>query len=308
MRIEQLEYLAAVTQHGSLRRASEQLHLSQSALSEAIRGLERELGVPLLERHRSGARISRDGSDLLPIMAEILNGIARLKETAGDQNRANRTIRVGTVNAGTSAILVPAVQNFGTRHATTTVDIATMFQADIQQGLLEGRLEIGLVNTFPGDEIPAALNVIPLLEGTPVVCCHTSDPLAQQDEISIDDLRRRPFVSSRPGYVMHRLTQRLFGSQPPATTYYADGAEVAKSLVAKGVGPSLLPDYSIAGDPLEEAGIITARPISAPTPLVTMLLLRRQFERIPPDIADFENTLVGVAQAHPQGRPHATAS
>mgnify|MGYP003704370993 CR=1 FL=1 len=44
MRIEQLEYLLAVTRHGSLRRASEKLHISQPALSEALSKLERELG------------------------------------------------------------------------------------------------------------------------------------------------------------------------------------------------------------------------------------------------------------------------
>src|SRR6186713_1933819 len=65
VRIEQLEYVAAVTQHGSLRRASEQLHISQPALSEAIAKLERELGVTLLDRRRSGARISREGTELL---------------------------------------------------------------------------------------------------------------------------------------------------------------------------------------------------------------------------------------------------
>lgn len=43
MRIEQLEYIAAVVQHGSLRRASDQLHISQPALSEAVSKLEREL-------------------------------------------------------------------------------------------------------------------------------------------------------------------------------------------------------------------------------------------------------------------------
>ena len=61
MRIEQLEYLAAVTQHGSLRRASERLHVSQPALSESVTKLERELRVTLLDRRRSGARISRRG-------------------------------------------------------------------------------------------------------------------------------------------------------------------------------------------------------------------------------------------------------
>ena len=53
MRIEQLEYLLAVTRHGSLRRASEKLHISQPSLSEALSKLERELGVTLLDRRRS---------------------------------------------------------------------------------------------------------------------------------------------------------------------------------------------------------------------------------------------------------------
>ncbi len=66
VRIEQLEYIAAVTRLGSLRRAAEELHLSQPALSETVRNLERELGVDLLERKRSGAKISDEGRELLP--------------------------------------------------------------------------------------------------------------------------------------------------------------------------------------------------------------------------------------------------
>ncbi|AEY86686.1 LysR-family transcriptional regulator [Streptomyces hygroscopicus subsp. jinggangensis 5008] len=58
MRTEQLEYIAAVTRLGSLRRAAEELRLSQPALSETVRNLERELGAVLLERKRSGATMS----------------------------------------------------------------------------------------------------------------------------------------------------------------------------------------------------------------------------------------------------------
>jgi hypothetical protein len=54
MRIEQDEYVAAASRHESLRRPSAQLHVSQPALSEAISKLERELGVTLIDRHRSG--------------------------------------------------------------------------------------------------------------------------------------------------------------------------------------------------------------------------------------------------------------
>ncbi|WP_311733622.1 LysR family transcriptional regulator [Actinoplanes lutulentus] len=297
MRLEQLEYLMAVIQHGSLRRAGEQLHVSQSALSEAISTLERELGVPLLERHRSGARVSVAGRDLLPIVAEILAGVVRLKTAAGDRSR---TIRVGTVNAGTSALMVPAVREFGAGHPSTTVDVATMFQVDIQDSLLEGRLDVGLINVFPGDDIPAALHRTALLNGVPVVCCRTDDPLAAQQSVSVADLRQRPFVAMRPGYLMHRLTQRLFGDAPPPDTFSADGAEMGKSLVASGSGPTILPDYSIVGDPLHAAGLITVRPLAEEVPPVLMLMLRRRYDRVPPAIADFEQTIQRLAAGEPE--------
>ncbi|GAA1594093.1 LysR family transcriptional regulator [Actinoplanes couchii] len=296
MRFEQLEYLMAVIRHGSLRRAGDQLHVSQSALSEGISALERELGVPLLERHRSGARVSREGRDLLPLVAEILAGVARLKATAGDHGQANRAIRVGTVNAGTSKLLVPAVREFGTGHPSTTVDVATLLQAEIEERLLEGRLDVGLVNVFPGDDIPAALHRTVLLHGTPRVCVRADDPLAARAAISVGDLRGRPFVAMRPGYLMHRLAQRLFGDAPPPETFATDGAEMGKTLVASGSGPTILPDYSILGDPLETAGVITARPLAEEVPPVMMLLLRRRYDRVPAAIRDFEETIEGLAR------------
>jgi len=68
MRVEQLEYIRVVTRLGSLRRAAGTLHLSQPALSDAVRTLERELGVEVLERRPSGVRISAAGRELLPYM------------------------------------------------------------------------------------------------------------------------------------------------------------------------------------------------------------------------------------------------
>jgi DNA-binding transcriptional LysR family regulator len=54
MRIEQIEYAAAVARFGSFRRAAEELHISQPALSETVRKLEAELGVNILDRQRTG--------------------------------------------------------------------------------------------------------------------------------------------------------------------------------------------------------------------------------------------------------------
>ena len=97
MRIEQLEYLAAVTEHGSLRRASEAMHISQPALSEAVTKLEKELGTTLLDRGRTGSRISRQGLDLLQNMTEVLEAVDRLRQAAGQQSARRRDLRIGTV-------------------------------------------------------------------------------------------------------------------------------------------------------------------------------------------------------------------
>ncbi|GAA4101370.1 hypothetical protein GCM10023066_48230 [Nocardioides kongjuensis] len=215
MRIEQLEYVAAVTQHGSLRRASESLHISQPALSEAVSKLERELGVTLLDRRRTGARISRQGLDLLPDMVAVLDAVDRLRTSAGDQHNVSRTVRIGTVNAATSTLLVPASRDFQESAPNATVEVLNVQQAEIQQGLLEGSLDLGLVNLLAGDEPAHDLLGTALLHGRPVVVMPADHPLAAADEVSVDQLREERFVAMRAGYVMHRFAHRIFGSRLP---------------------------------------------------------------------------------------------
>ncbi|WP_205471541.1 LysR family transcriptional regulator [Nocardioides sp. SYSU D00038] len=275
MRIEQLEYVAAVTQHGSLRRASESLHISQPALSEAVSKLERELGVTLLDRRRSGARISREGRDLLHNMVDVLEAVARLREAAGDRSAGTRLIRLGTVNTASSTLLVPALRAFQESHPGSTVEVLNAQQADIRVGLAEGSLDLGLVNLLGGDDPAPDLVGTDLLHGRPVVVLPAGHPLTERDSVTLDELRAEPFVAMRAGYLMHRFVHRLFGAEMPVTCHSTDGAEMGKLMVADGLGLTVLPDYSVAGDPMERAGLITWRPITSDRTRVTLVLQQR---------------------------------
>jgi DNA-binding transcriptional LysR family regulator len=286
MRIEQLEYFTAVSRHGSLRRASEQLHVSQPALSEAIRNLERELGVTLLDRHRSGAKISLAGRELLQPMTDVLESVARLRAAAGDQLATRRLLRIGTVNAGTAGLVLPAVRAFQVQHPASTVEIRNLQHDDIQTSLAEGTLDIGLVNLLDGDDVPPELEPIRLLTGRPVAVIPAAHPLARQIEVSADELREQQFVAMRAGYIMHRFVHRLFGADLPAEWHSVDGAEMGKMMVAEGMGIAVLPNYSVHGDPLERAGLIVARPIANDRTSVTMVALRRRQTRITPFVRD----------------------
>lgn len=282
MRIEQLEYVAAVTEHGSLRRAAERLHVSQPALSEAISKLERELGATLLDRHRSGARISATGRDLLQPMVDVLEAVTRLRSAAGDRLTVGRTIRIGTVNAGTAALLLPAIAKFQKAVPGASVEVRNLQQDEIRTGLADGTLELGLVNLLDGDDVPPDLIGIELQRGRPVAVLPADHPLTVQTEVSADDLRGERFIGMRAGYVMHRFAHRLFGAELPASWHSTDGAEMGKLMVAEGLGITLLPDYSVTGDPFERTGSILTRPLAGDRTTIRLTLQQRRAQKPTP--------------------------
>ena len=311
MRIEQLEYFAAVTQYGSLRRAGEQLHVSQPALSESVRNLERELGVTLLDRQRSGARISRDGRNLLPHVMEILEAADRLRTGAGDQHLSSRVVRLGTVNAGTVPLLAPAIRDVHETLPGSQIEVVNTQQAEIDRALREGGLDLGLINALAGDDPAPHLQGTELVHGLPVVCCRRDSDLAALPVVTVDDLRTEPFIAMRTGYVMHRYVHRLFGPDLPAFSYSTDGAEMGKLMVAEGLGVTILPDYSVAGDPLERHGVITYRPLAEATTTVTLVMQSRRDGPIPRAVRALQNALVARGRAYRRehaGRRHSVPS
>ena len=93
------------------------------------------------------------------------------------------------------------------------MELLTLQQAEIEQGLLEGSLDLGLVNVLGGDDPPVDLVGTDLLHGRPVVVLPAGHPLAAQQQVTVDDLRAERFVAMRAGYLMHRFAHRLFGAR-----------------------------------------------------------------------------------------------
>ncbi|MEU0843716.1 LysR family transcriptional regulator [Streptomyces sp. NPDC005962] len=299
MRIEQLEYLAAVTRLGSLRRAAEELHLSQPALSETVRNLERELGVELLERKRSGAKISDEGRELLPHITGVIEAVDRLRDAAGDQHRVSRMIRLGTVNTATVPLLIPVIRAFRETHPVTQVEVVGAQQTDIHRALLEGSLDLGLVNYLQGDDLPPDFQTTELLRGRPVVCVRPDSPLAARPAVSPADLlgEDEPLIVMRAGYVMHRYIHRLLDGRAPSFSYSTDGAEMGKLMVAEGLGATVLPDFSVIDDPLERGGLITHRPLVGADTDVLLVLQRRRAASVPRAVRDLHRLFLRDARA-----------
>jgi DNA-binding transcriptional LysR family regulator len=285
VRIEQLEYIAAVARLGSFRRAAEVVHVSQPALSEAVRGLERELGVSILERGRQGARVSEPGRELLPHIQTVLDSVDRLRVAANEQHQSRRVVRIGTVNTATVPLVVPTIRRFRETYRSTQVEVIGALHADIERALLEGSSDLGLVNYLDGDDLPPELETTLLLSGHPVVCMRPGSPLAALAAVRVSDLRSAPLIVMRSGYVMHRYLHRLLRDDIPAFSYSTDGAEMGKLMVAEGLGVTVLPDFSVIGDPLETSGVITWRPLADDSTTKVQLVIQRLRSASPPRAA-----------------------
>lgn len=278
MRIEQLEYLAAVARFGSFNRAAEELHISQSALSESVRNVERELGVVLFERGRSGARISDGGREIFGHLQGVLDAFERVRGAAGVVS-GRQTIRIGSVTAATVPLLMPTIREFQVAHPSIQVEVITARESRIHEALGEERMDLGLVNYFDDDPLPSALENTRLLRGRPVACMHPDSPLAQRSTIRPDELAAERLIALRSGYLMRRYLNRLLEGLDARYSFSADGSEMGKLMVAEGLGVTVLPDFCVADDPLERHGEITYREIEDKGTTVVLVLHRPRGDR-----------------------------
>lgn len=135
--------------------------------------------------------------------------------------------------------------------------------------------------------------------GRPVAVLPVDHPLTALPEVTVEDLREHDMVVMRAGYLMHRFVHRLFGTALPPLTVSTDGAEMGKLMVAQGVGATVLPDYSVVGDPLERAGLITHRQIRHAAAGVRLVLLRRRGDHVPATVRDLWAALVEQSRRGP---------
>jgi DNA-binding transcriptional LysR family regulator len=123
-------------------------------------------------------------------------------------------------------------------------------------------------------------------------------PLAALDTVDTDSLLAEPLVVMRSGYVMHRFLHRLLRGRAPVFSYSTDGAEMGKLMVAEGLGATVLPDFSVVGDPLERRGTLTVRPLAEEATEVLLVLQRRHAGSVPRAVRDLHELFVRNAGAY----------
>jgi DNA-binding transcriptional LysR family regulator len=200
MDLRQLSYLVAVGDEGGIRAAARRLHISQPQISQALRRLERELGVELMRRSARGIELTAEGEELVAHGREILDrvGAARsaLRRMAQQQSA---TLRLGLVAGVLSAgeLLAPILAAYRSAHPEVSLHVEDLGMNDQITPLLRGDVDVAIVR-LPVEHPDLAVS--PIATEPRVVTVAAGHELAAEESVHVDDVLDLPMLplAARP--------------------------------------------------------------------------------------------------------------
>lgn len=240
MNLAQLRAFTGVAQAGSVSDAALQLGLTQSAVSHALASLERELGVRLIVRDRSGCQLTELGATLLPDAAEALRHADRIAQVAAAESGLRQgRLRVGTIPSA-SSVLLPLIAQFKRRYPGITVAVFEGTDQEVSDWIEHRTVDIGVV-TGPRPD----LETVPLAEDEMLAVVPSGHRLAGRESITVADLANEPFLLSASGCepVIRRIHDQHHIPLTPASRV-TDMATLL-AMVREGLGVSIVPTLSL---------------------------------------------------------------
>lgn len=261
MELRQLTTFVAVAEEGSFTRASERLHVVQSAVSAGIRKLERELGVPLFDRSTHQVSLTDAGLALLPEARRTLDAAATAREVIEAVKGGLRgTVALGTMQAqGMHSINVPRLLgDFRARHPGVAVTIRhTGGSSAMANQVREGRLDLAFV-ALPGGSWPG-VTLTPLTSEPIALLVPTGHPLAKRTGVELADLADQTLVDLPSGWGTRMAVDRAFAAAGAQRTVAFEVNDTASMIefIQHGLAVGLLPASFVDG--LDEIVVVPIR-------------------------------------------------
>ena len=261
--LDNLRLFCDLVETGSFSRTAERLFISQPAVSQRLRALERSVGQALLDRGRGKMRVvpTEAGRILyagaLPLLRDAEELEARIQ---GLSEEIAGTVRVATVYSVGLHALPGRLKPFLARYPKVNVHLEYSQTTKIYQDVLSGTVDVGIV-ACPTPR--TGIEVIPFGEEAMTLICAPEHPLAARGEIALTDLEGVAFI----GFADDIPTRRLIDEHLKAAGVKVrlvnafDNIETIKNLVEIGSGVALVPEDTARQE--AQAGELTMVALSA---------------------------------------------
>ena len=255
--LRQLQFFVAAAEQGSVSGAARMISISQSAVTEAIRALEDDLGVTLFERQARGLQITHRGAAFLRHARQILSDVATARgafQDASEQVTGRLSLGVTSLVAG--YVLSDILSRFRRAHPQVVLNVIEDTGEYLQHLLIGGELDVAvLLTSSVRDRL--ALQVETLLVSPYRLWLPLGHPLAQQEAISLEELAGESLIQLMVEEI-EESTRALMGAmaRKPEISFRTRSVEAVRSLVATGAGLAILPGlvyrpWSLEGDRIE---------------------------------------------------------
>jgi DNA-binding transcriptional LysR family regulator len=214
LEVRQLRYFVAVAEELHFGRAAGRLGMAQPPLSRAIRDLERQLGVTLLERTTRQVRLTAAGEVLLRdarAALEAVTAAARRAQEAGSPSPRLRVALKADVDGG---LLPQILDAYAADDAALPPELVLGGFGEQPQALRDGLADVGLL-LCPFDD--RGLDSEPLLTEPVLVALAAADPLAARTRLGLADLAGRTLPGGSPASRGRPAGPRRAGTAPPAS-------------------------------------------------------------------------------------------
>ena len=205
MTLQQLKYILAISETGSMNKAAEQLYISQPSLTSSVQELEKEIGIKVFNRSCRGVTLTNDGAEFIQYARHVCGQFDILAEKYIVTGNIKKKFGVSTQHYSFAVkAFVEMVNEFDT--AQYEFAIRETKTAEIVSDVSTMRSEIGIIylNDFNRKSMTKLLNsnglvFTPLTKCSPFVYLWKGHPLANEEKITFEQLRDYPCLSFEQG-------------------------------------------------------------------------------------------------------------
>ncbi|MDT3498784.1 LysR family transcriptional regulator [Bacillus toyonensis] len=228
-----------VIETGNFTKAAEELGYTQSAISQMVNSLEKELSTTLILRSRTGIALTPDGEEFLPYIRNISNSHKELQEKQKEmRGLQSGLIRIGTFSSVACHWLPDLIRSFKEQYPAVRFDIYQGEYTVICNWIKEGFVDFGFVNP----EAVSKLTSIPLQEDEMLVVLPENHCLAPKTKVSLEELIEEPYILLNEGEINEALTIFEKNSLEPNIQYRVHDDYAIMSMIEQGLGISILPE------------------------------------------------------------------
>ena len=233
---------------GTFSRAAELNYLTQSAVSQQLKHLERSVGRPLLDRASRRIKLTpagkifyRTAKGIVASYEEMTARIQSVSPESAERLRIEAIYSVGTY------VLQRYLRDFLRRHPEVKVEVDYQKASRICDDLLRGRADLSIM-AYPVKR--RDLQVIPLADEELVLILPPRHPLARKNDLCLRDLTGQDFVAFDRGAPTRKALDKVLRAQGvrPKVCIELDNIETIKSAVSSGMGVSIVPEPTVAAE------------------------------------------------------------